>query len=173
LGSFVKLSVQEIFGNIQTFKTSDGKSCGSSSIGFGTAQKANSGDTLNQSDDIDFSSLADAYMDYYAKSFSKSSSPDESVDSQAKYIINLLDKDKNGTVSTEELKNFKSSNTNTDLDKQISNLEDQFQIYDRNQDGVLSLTEIKTALGPDRYSLQELGKIVSAYSLLKRRKLKV
>jgi len=164
LASFVKLSVQEIFGNIQSFKTNDGKSCGSYPIGFGTTQKVNSADTSNQSNDIDISSLVDAYMNYYAKSFSKSSSPDESIDAQAKYIVNSLDNDKNGTVSTDELKDFKSSNPNTNLDKQIHNLEDQFKIYDRNQDGVLSLAEIKNALGANRYSIQELGKMTKELS---------
>lgn len=158
MASFVKLSVQEIFDNIQYFRNKDGSICGSSPIGFGTAQNANS------SNDMDFSSLMDVFLDKYAKSFSNSSKPDEEVDEQAKYIINLLDKDKNNTVSLMEIKNFKGEDLNSNLDKKINNLEDQFKIYDKDNDGELCLAEIKNALGPKRYSLQELSQMAKEFN---------
>lgn len=157
MSSFVKLSVQETFPNIQYFRNSDGSICGSSHIGFDTPQNA------GQSKDIDFSSLMDSFMDNYAKSFSKSSKPDETAEAQAKYIINSLDTDKNGTISTNELNDFKNSNLNPNLEKQISNLEDQFNIYDIDQDGALSLTEIDNALVAKCYSAQELSQMAKEF----------
>lgn len=115
MSSFVPLSVQEIFPNIQYFRNSDGSICGSSHIGFGTAQNA------SQSKDVNFSSL----IDDCTKRFSKSSNPDETVRTQANCIIDSLDTDKNGIISTNELNNFKNLNLNSSLEKQISNIEDK------------------------------------------------
>lgn len=157
MASFVKLSVQDTFDNIQYFRNSDGSICGSSPIGFGTTQNA------NPSKEVAFSSLMDVFMDKYAKSFSKSSTPDETTEAQAKYIVNSLDTDKNGTISTNELNNFKNSNLNSNLDKQIYNLEDQFQIYDIDQDGELNIAEIKNAIGPKCYSNQELSQMAKEF----------
>lgn len=158
MSSFVKLSVQEIFPNIQYFRNSDGSICGSSHIGFDSTQNA------SPPENTDFSSLMDVFMDNYAKSFSKSSKPDKTIEAQAKFIINSLDTDKNGTISTNELNNSKNSDSNSNLKKQISNLEGQFKIYDINKDGELDITEIKSALGSKRYSLQELGKMAKEFN---------
>lgn len=157
MSSFVKLSVQEIFPNIQHFRNSDGSICESSPIGFGNTKNT------NQSTDIDFSSLMDSVMDKYAKSFSSSSKPDETTEAQAKYIINSLDSDKNGAVSSDELNDLRNSKLNSNLEKQISNLEDQFKIYDIDHDGELNLTEIKNVLGSKRYSGQELGQMAKEF----------
>lgn len=153
MNSFVTLSVQEMFDNIQYFRNSDGSICGSSPIGFGNTK------TAAPSQDISFSSLVDIFTDNYAKSFSKSSQPDDTVEAQAKYIVASLDKDKNGTISTNELNNFSNSTLNPNLDKKIINLETQFKIYDINQDGELDINEIKNAIGPKRYSSQELSQM--------------
>jgi len=155
LASFVKLSVQEIFPNIQYFRNRDGSICGSSPIGFGNSNTQETNSTQN----IDFSSLMDASMDNYAKSFSKSSNAVENTDAKAKYIIDSLDKNKNGTISINELNNFNNSNINTTLNKNINTLENQFKIYDINKDGELDIAEIKNVLGQNRYSSQELGQM--------------
>lgn len=153
MNSFVKLSVQEIFDNIQYFRNSDGSICGSSPIGFGNTKEA------APAQDISFSSLIDVLMDNYAKSFSKSSQPDNTAEAQAQYIVASLDKDKNGTISVDELNNYNNSTLNPNLDKKISNLETQFKIYDINRDGELDIDEIKHAIGKKNYSTQELGQM--------------
>lgn len=171
MASFVTLSVQETFDNIQYFRNSDGSICGSSPIGFGATKKTDSSQEsdftsqkVNPSEEIAFSSLMDAYIDKYAKSFSKSSEPDETAEAQAQYIIKSLDKDKNGTVSTSELSDFKNSKLNSNLYKQINNLESQFKIYDINQDGELNVAEITKALGQKCYSSQELGQMAKEFN---------
>lgn len=160
MASFVKLSVQEIFDNIQHFRNSDGSICESSLIGFGSEQEQKA----NSTKATDFGSLIDALMDNYAKSFSKSSKPDETVEAQAKYIINILDTDKNGAISKKELYDFENSNSNSNLEKPISDLEDQFKIYDIDKDGELNLTEIKKALGSKNYSSQELSQMSKEFN---------
>jgi hypothetical protein len=48
MSSFVELSVQETFPNIQYFRNSDGSICGSSPIGFGPTK------TIALSENMDF-----------------------------------------------------------------------------------------------------------------------
>lgn len=169
--SFVRLSVQETFDNIQYFRNSDGSICGSSPIGFGASQKTDSSQEsasdsqkANPADEIAFSSVMDAYINKYAKSFSKSSEPDETAEAQAQYIIKSLDKDKDGTLSRNELNDFKNSKLNSNLYKQINDLECQFKIYDINQDGELNVAEITKALGQKCYSSQELGRMAKEFN---------
>lgn len=139
MASFVKENILDAFKNIQSFPSNiiDSK--------------------INSTKDAKPILLLDELIKKFAQSFSKGTKPDETIDNEAKYILNIADKDKNGTVSFEELNQFDSSAATAEMGTKINNLKDKFRIYDKDQSGELSLAEIKNALGTSQYSLQELG----------------
>lgn len=101
-------------------------------------------------------SILDEYIKNFAKSFSKSEKPDETLDNESKYVLNLVDKDKNGMVTIDELKSFDSSTIASESETKIKDIEENFKTYDQDHSGDLSFAEIKNALGQKQYSLQEL-----------------
>lgn len=139
MASFVKENMLDAFKNIQSFpsNTIDSK--------------------INSTKDTKPILLLDELIKKFAKSFSKGTKPDETVEQEAKYIINLADKDKNGTVSINELNQLDNSTTPCEIETKTNDLKDNFKVYDKDRDGELSLAEIKNALGTSQYSLQELG----------------
>lgn len=136
--SFVSANILDAFKNIQSLKYNADNS------------------KINSTTNNEFTLLLDEVIKKFAKSFSKGTKPDETLEQEAKYIINLADNDKSQTLSLKELEKFDSSKGNAEVGSNIKNLADKFAIYDKDRNGELSLAEIKTALGTSQYSLQEL-----------------
>lgn len=142
--SFVKANMLDAFDNIQSFTIIDNPS------------KINPTIKTNASTKTESTSLVDELLEKFAQSFSKGSKPDEKLEQDAKYIIDLVDKDKNGTVSLDELSKFDSTKLPSEIGTKISDLCEKFKIYDRDRSGELGLAEIKSAIGKTQYSMQEL-----------------
>lgn len=142
--SFVKLNMLDAFKDvqIQSFKSN--------------VENSKTNSTTGSAKDWDAVSLSDELIEQFAKSFAKSSKPDEDLKQEAKYIMDQVDKDKNGTVSLDELKNFDGSTVTSETGEKIKDLEDKFKIYDKDLSGELSLAEIEKAIGKNQYSMQEL-----------------
>ena len=79
--------------------------------------------------------LLDELLKKFAQSFAKGTAPDETQEDEAKYIRDLVDKNKNGTVSINELENFDSSNLPSETGTKIKDLQDKFKLYDKDQSG--------------------------------------
>lgn len=136
--SFVKANMLDAFENIQSFNSNVGISKVNSTVKTTPIK------------------LLDELVEKFAQSFAKGTAPDEAQENEAKYLRDLVDKNKNGTVSINELESFDSSNLSSEAGTKINDLKDKFKLYDKDQSGELSLTEIKNAIGKKQYSLQEL-----------------
>lgn len=136
--SFIKGNMLDAFDNIQILKFDVEKN------------------EINSTKNSESISLLDELIKNFAHSFSKGTKPDENLEHKAKYIIDTVDQNKNGTVSIDELKEFDSSIVPSEVGAKINDLENNFKLYDIDRNGELSLAEIKKAIGKKQYSLQEL-----------------
>lgn len=156
--SFVRENMLDAFKDvqIQSFKYNVGSSNNNTSITTTNTTTTNT-TTTNTSSDSESVSLLDELIERFARSFSKDAKADDNKEQEAKNILNLVDKDQDGTISIGELQTFDTSTVSSETKNQIKDLESKFKIYDKDGSGELSLAEIKKAICAKQYSLQELG----------------
>lgn len=134
----------------------------------GAASKVTSGkveESVTGSESTDSTDSAKDLMDKILKSFLESFSDTFSKDNKGKSdedaqkvksLVGAADKDGNGSLSLDELSSVDTSQ-NPQQASFVKDLIKNFDTYDKNADGQLSIDEMKAAIPKKPFSLQELS----------------
>lgn len=137
------------------------------SFGDVSQTKVEAASSTDDSVETLLSKLIDKQKENFFKSFDKSSEENEKKKKEFKRVASMLmanaDKDKNG-LSKQELLDFDTSKLSSDDVKIVNNIISNFDNYDTNHDGLLSLNELQKPLPNKEFSLQELGAIAKSMS---------
>lgn len=102
--------------------------------------------------------LKTTFLDNFIKSYDKNDS--KKFDKEIKSLLDAADKDNSGSLSKAELSSLKATD-DSEQSKEVRNLIKNFDDYDENKDGELSVTELKGALKKFRkqFSQQDIAKM--------------
>lgn len=118
---------------------------------------------------IDASQLIQLSLKNFISSFDKSDKDfEKKIEEKVKGLISSADKDKNGSLSKDELSAINTKD-NPELAKAVNSLINGFATYDSNNDKELSAGELKDAFKKlnKEFSLQDIAKIAKEHEEFK------
>lgn len=127
-----------------------------SAYSLDSTQNSKSSNSAN----VTMAQIMQALLDNFAKSYDKSekSAEDKEKKQMIKDLLAKADKDKDGSLSMDELKTV-----DTKGDAQVTNLVSElinsFKVLDQNSDGELSLKEMEVVAKRKAFSPQELAQM--------------
>lgn len=118
---------------------------------------------------IDASQLLQLSLKNFAASFDKSDKDfEKKIEEKVKGLISSADKDKNGSLSKDELSAIDTKD-NPELAKTVSKLISGFSAFDTNHDNELSAGELKDAFKKlnKEFSMQDIAKMAKEHEEFK------
>lgn len=114
----------------------------------------------NSTDNVTMAQIMQALLDNFAKSYDKTeeSAEDKAKKQMIKDLVSKADKDKDGSLSMDELEAVDSSQNPKEANL-VNDLINSFKTLDKNCDGELSIKEMEGLIKHKAFSAQELAQM--------------